>query len=48
MELERIEECCLWQGGVLDTNINGVVICNNGGVSEVCTIQNPPQSIANF
>lgn len=40
MDLEKIKGCCLWQGGVMTTDDDGSVICNNGGVSELCTTQN--------
>lgn len=40
MDLEKIRGCCLWQGGVLSTEDSGLVICNNGGISETCSVQN--------
>lgn len=39
MDMQKFEGCCIWQGGVLDANDMGLVICNNGGVSESCSIQ---------
>jgi hypothetical protein len=48
MDLQRISGCCVWQGGVLNIDDNGLVVCNNGGVSEECTLQNPKQSIATW
>lgn len=39
MALEKIKGCCLWQGGVLKNDETGLVICNNGAVSEVCSRQ---------
>ncbi|HCA89094.1 MAG: neurogenic locus notch [Legionellaceae bacterium] len=44
MDLEHLQGCCLWQGGVLDVNESGLVICNNGGVSEICTLDTPMPS----
>jgi len=41
MDLQRVEGCCLWQGGVLATDELGLVVCNNGGTSEVCSLQDP-------
>lgn len=38
MDLQKLQGCCLWQGGVLDANDHGLVVCNNGGVSEICSI----------
>ncbi|HBI21301.1 MAG TPA: neurogenic locus notch [Legionella sp.] len=43
MDLQKIEGCCLWQGGVFKVNEMGLVICNNGGVSEMCSLQAPEQ-----
>lgn len=39
MDVQNVEGCCLWQGGVQKISTDGVVICNNGGISEVCSIQ---------
>ncbi len=46
MDLQRVQGCCLWQGGVLTIDEVGLVICNNGGVSEICTRQTPEESVA--
>lgn len=46
MDLQRVAGCCLWQGGVMVVAANGLVICNNGGVSEVCSIQTPVKKVA--
>ena len=48
MDLQRIQGCCLWQGGVLVVDEVGLVICNNGGVSEVCSLQTPVESVASW
>lgn len=48
MDMQSIEGCCIWQGGVFKVTPKGLVICNNGGVSELCSLQNPPKSVANF
>ena len=39
MDLQKIAGCCLWQGGVMATDMSGTVICNNGGTSEICSTQ---------
>ena len=46
MDLQKIEGCCLWQGGVVQLSETGHVVCRNGGVSEICSLQNPPQSVS--
>lgn len=46
MDLQKIEGCCLWQGGVVQLSETGLVVCRNGGISEICSLQNPPQSIS--
>jgi hypothetical protein len=46
MDLQRIQGCCLWQGGVMLVDPVGLVICNNGGVSELCSLQTPIESIS--
>lgn len=49
MDLKNIQGCCLWQGGVLETDeIENVVICKDGSVSELCTLQDINQSVANW
>ena len=40
MDIQSIKGCCLWQGGVYAVNLQGVVICADGKISEVCSIQN--------
>ncbi|WP_174901052.1 neurogenic locus notch [Legionella hackeliae] len=47
MDLQKLQGCCLWQGGVLTVDdATGVVVCNNGGVSEVCSLQSPSQQVS--
>ena len=46
MDLQRVHGCCLWQGGVMAIDELGLVVCNNGGVSEVCSLANPAETIA--
>lgn len=46
MDLQKLEGCCLWQGGVFNIEATGLVLCNNGGISEICSIQNPPQQVS--
>ena len=41
MDLQKIAGCCLWQGGVMATDVGGIVVCNNGGTSEECSAQFP-------
>lgn len=41
MDLQKIQGCCLWQGGVMATDGTGVVVCNNGSTSEICSSQFP-------
>lgn len=41
MDLQLLKGCCLWQGGVLQSNERiDVVLCNDGSVSEECSIMN--------
>lgn len=46
MDLQKFEGCCMWQGGVMQIDPKGLVICRNGGVSELCTRQDPKEAIA--
>ena len=46
MDLQKIQGCCLWQGGVMAQDAMGLVICNNGSVSELCSLQDPVQRVA--
>lgn len=41
MDLQKIQGCCLWQGGVMASDEVGLVVCNNGGISEICSLQEP-------
>ena len=45
MNLQELEGCCLWQGGVLKTDMHHHVICKNGAVSEICSLT-PVQHVA--
>jgi hypothetical protein len=38
MDLQKLEGCCLWQGGVLKKTPTGIVVCRNGSFSELCSI----------
>jgi hypothetical protein len=40
MDLQLFKGCCMWQGGVLAAD-TGIVVCNNGSVSEACSLQTP-------
>ena len=47
MDLQYIKGCCLWNGGVVSTYDNsGSVVCNDGSISEECSLQAPDQRIA--
>lgn len=46
MDLQKIQGCCLWHGGVFKINELGSVICNDSTVSEICTRQNPIEKVA--
>lgn len=46
MDLQLLQGCCLWRGGVMPTYDSNLVICNDGSVSEECSLQIPNQSIA--
>lgn len=49
MDLQLLKGCCLWHSGVLPTfDTTGLVICNDGSVSEECSLQRPTQSIASW
>ena len=48
MELQLLEGCCLWNGGVLKKDGLGLVICNNGSVSEICSTQDPKEKYSTW
>lgn len=48
MDIQKIQGCCLWQGGVSELNSVGQVVCNNGGISEVCSLEAPPQNVSSW
>lgn len=41
MNIQRIEGCCLWHGGVETVPETGIVACRDGTISESCTSQLP-------
>ncbi len=45
MDLQKLQGCCLWQGGVLKADV-GVVTCRDGSISEICGLQRPAVSAA--
>lgn len=47
MDLQKVAGCCTWQGGVFKLDeYTHTVICNDGGISEVCSIYNPIKSVS--
>ncbi len=46
MDLQEIKGCCLWHGGVSNITPVGQVMCNDGGFSEICSLQNPQLKVA--
>lgn len=36
MDLQKLQGCCLWKGGVSQVTEAGAIVCNNGQISEVC------------
>ncbi|MGL5743110.1 MAG: neurogenic locus notch [Legionella sp.] len=49
MDLQLFRGCCLWKGGVVTTyNITGFVLCNDGSISEECSLTQGTQSIASW
>ena len=48
MNLQKLEGCCTWQGGVFKISDRGLVLCNNGGISELCSLQKPVESVAAY
>lgn len=45
MDLQDINGCCLWHGGVYPgINPYGLIICRDGTLSELCSIQTINQS----
>lgn len=45
MDLQLLYGCCLWKGGVSSAN-QGIIVCNDGTVSEMCSLQTPKESVA--
>jgi len=46
MDLQLLRGCCLWKGGVTGNyDTTGTVVCNDGSVSEECTLSNPLERI---
>lgn len=49
MDLQLLQGCCLWHGGVLPTfDATGLVVCNDGWVSEECSLGNPVERVATW
>ena len=45
MDLQKLAGCCLWHGGVFRSDVD-LVVCNDGSLSEECSIGNPAPSNA--
>ena len=45
MDMQAFEGCCTWKGGVFRVLESGLVICNNGKVSKMCTLGNPVDQV---
>lgn len=49
MDLQLLKGCCLWRGGVFPTfDDNGLTVCNDGSISEECSLQNPEERVATW
>lgn len=49
MDLQLLRGCCLWRGGVMSEYANtGEIICNDGSISEECSLENPVKRIATW
>lgn len=48
MDLQKFKGCCMWHGGVEKMDNKGRIICRDTSISELCTLQNPKQSVAVF
>jgi hypothetical protein len=46
MDMQKFKGCCIWEGGIEKITLKGEVICRDGHVSEICTLQNPNQTAA--
>lgn len=51
MDLQLLQGCCLWKGGVMPPNLtmstpNGLVVCRDGSISEECSINYSSDKIA--
>ena len=48
MDLQQLSSCCLWKGGIMATTPLGVVVCNDGSMSETCSFKGPPDALAGW
>lgn len=48
MNMQKFEGCCLWKGGVLRINPMGIVVCRDGGFSELCSREHPRKKVAAY
>jgi hypothetical protein len=46
MDLQHVEGCCLWQGGVLAQTPEGLVLCNDGSASTLCSLLRTEERVA--
>jgi hypothetical protein len=37
MDIQMLEGCCLWRGGILDIVNGAIVVCRDGSISMQCT-----------
>jgi hypothetical protein len=48
IDLQNLSGCCLWEGGIAKRDAKGRIHCRDGSISELCSLQNPVESIAQF
>lgn len=48
MDLHMFRGCCMWRGGVVPPSVNalGITVCNDGSVSEECSLNQGPEKVA--
>ena len=45
MDIQKFKGCCMWHGGVEKMDTKGQIICRDQSIAELCSLQNPKQSV---
>lgn len=48
MDLQMVQGCCLWHGGVMAITPENIIVCRDGSFSELCSILRTKKQFAAY